>query len=104
MCLQLCHKEEGGDGGQSSKRNNAPCDLHNPIAHCLRNTLVTPDYIIMNRYLLEVDKCSYVPTTPYLLSSGAVACLHFILFLAAIIRVLGLVSLAGGDNRLILLH
>ena len=59
MCLQLCHKEEGGDGGQSSKRNNAPCDLHNPIAHCLRNTLVTPDYIIMNRYLLEVDKCPY---------------------------------------------
>ena len=96
--LQLCHKEEGGDGGQSSERSNVPSDPHNPIAYSPRNTLVAPDYIIMNRYsMLEVDKC-------YLLSSGAVACLHFILFLAAIIRVLGLVSLAGGDNRLILLH
>ena len=58
MCLQLCYKEEGGDGGQSSKRSNAPCDLHNPIAYSPRNTLVAPDYIIMNRYsMLEVDKC-----------------------------------------------
>ena len=53
--LLLCHKEEGGDGGQCSERSHVPCDPHTAIAHCLRHTLVTPDYIIMNRYLLEVN-------------------------------------------------